>query len=177
MFSREYSQYFFTGNVLEFHPDIASTLNNDYWALREAVRKEMRDPDHKINCFKVIAGIQSTILYHQPFVSPIDSSQNSIKEGLRRVNAEFAWNVSLHVLLSWYDSEFQGYELIITKFTTSKEFVSCREFHLEWSEKVDFKEDSLGRVAFPSYFILAQFWELLYNWLLVYLRSNAISMA
>jgi hypothetical protein len=166
-FSASYSQHISTGNILEYDENSSITLNTTYWNLREDMKDFMFKPEKKINCFKVIAGVQSIILYFQPFISPITSKDLYVKKGIKRINADFAWTVSTKILFSFNELEFSDYHDSIELFFSTKEYIDLREFHLTWCERIDNSDKN-----FNSYFLLAQFWQTFYNWLIEFLKNN-----
>lgn len=168
-FCENYSLDYSTGTGLSFEPQVVELLNSSYWILRDSVKEYMFDPDKRINCYKVIAGVQSVILYFQPISSPIETTDNPILEGIRRINAQFAWVVSMKIYVSFLELEFNNFEKVITEFSNSFEFIQLREFHLLWCEKADFIDNNDGNLH--SYFLLAQFWQSINNWFLEYFKQ------
>jgi hypothetical protein len=158
-FSDSYSQHLsFPGHFLEYDSGIHKLINNSYWNLIKEVKTKMAQPNHNLNCFKIMAGMQIVILYFQPFESPIPFNGPSIKKGSRRINAEFAWNVALQIFDSFENMEDKDFGFL----KTSSKYKKLKEDHLTICENLEFENE--GSINFSNFFFLAQFWEVFGFW-------------
>jgi hypothetical protein len=62
-------------------------------------------------------------------------------------------------------------DITLGKFFSKSEYISIREFHISWAEKL--KSIDSEKPDFQMYFILAQFWQVIFAWFSEYLENQS----
>lgn len=83
-------------------PNAAELLNDYYWRLALNFLKPLLEfsdgeSEHNLHYYKIISSSELTVMAVMPFCF----TENSDKEQLKQLNAEFAWFVSISILLNW----------------------------------------------------------------------------
>jgi hypothetical protein len=175
LFQESYSKDFHPGSFIQFDEVAAKIMNENYWVLRAQVETFMPS-DSRINMSKIVAGVQTIILLNQPFDPPAFFTNDATKEGIARVNAEFAWSVCINILLNGIikAKPIDEYRERINKFYDTKKFLHLYEYHLIWCQKLTstlgnaYKKTGELRI---TYFLLSQFWQSFEYWLEEYLLN------
>ncbi len=174
-FQKRYSTDFSPGNTIPFDDDAAQIMNDNYWTLRSRVNDFMSS-DTNINMSKIAAGVQTVILLNQPFDPPALFDDEATKEGIARVNSEFAWSFCLDILLTNI-IKFQtneNYKDKLHRFYNNPKFINLLEYHLLWCQKLTVmlvRENKEPGELLTPYFLLSQFWQTLECWLEEYLSN------
>jgi hypothetical protein len=177
-FQKLASQDFFSTNLLEFDNEAAHYLNLNYWAITNSAKGYMLNSNNRLNFAKIAAGVSLSILIVQPFENPIASNHRSILEGINRINAKFAWTCSIKIILKKLEESL--FEDLISSdrlnkkleiFFSEPAYIELAEFHLTWLEKQNWEFSSKEGYSKIPYFIMAQFWQVLYNWMNSYCKS------
>jgi hypothetical protein len=164
-FQEQYSKDFHPGNPIQFDDMAAQTMNENYWTLREKIDSFMPS-ESRINMPKIAAGVQIIILLNQPFDPPAYFDDEATKEGIARVNSEFAWSFCLDILFSNIikSQSATDYKDKIRAFYNTPKLISLQEYHLIWCQKLTAtlgkKKQKIKRIArsvLPLIPVLANF--------------------
>jgi hypothetical protein len=163
-------------DTFEVIDNAAEILNSIYWHLLDTYVRPIvsgnslknGDEGKLINRFKIISTTEFTIINALPFVEKKsedeqhDSKTFEENEAVRKVNAEFAWYVSIVILSSWkshstganYTKEqLEAVYNVKDQFSESTEISTIKEEHINWLTYLD-RESS-----FPV-FSNSQFWRI-----------------
>ena len=146
----------FPGQRLVFDFESSKLINETYWELVKKIKTKKSNPDSYNNVYKIIAGFQLCIAYHQPLEIDITQKSKETFKGERRINAEFGYIVSINILDLFYPEHAElTFNLLNDPF-----YLKLIEENLTWIENYEFDEKQ-NQINFTTFFILSQFWSLL----------------
>lgn len=121
-------------------------LNSWYWRFLESIKTYIKEKEEqkKIQHFKIISATEMAIVFNQPI-----THEDQIER--RKLNAQFAWFVSVNILETWNGIDPDKWE----SFLLIENIQKFKYDHLTWLELLD------PEFEFPV-FANSQTWRLFY---------------
>ena len=146
----------FPGQTLTYDKVNIEYINKTYWSIVNIVKTVKSDSNSNLNVHKIIAGVQLSILYHQPLELNIFVKNIAHIKGEARINAEFSYFVAINIL----DNFEPENSFLTNKLLLDANFKKRQEENILWLENFNF-DDNLNNPNLGIYFLLSQFWALI----------------